>query len=125
MESAGNATTADVGGRAAFHLPRLDAMRQLAKPDPNAVVLDQPISDGRRLQLFVLERVFRESIGRLDQVLAYVVIDAAGRTVQRSAERLTYYMTDPEPIAAAAGLTLDQPPIDLGGIGDIWVFRTG
>jgi hypothetical protein len=32
-------------------------------------------------------------------------------------------MTDPEPPAATAGLVLDRPPIDLGGVGDIFVFR--
>ena len=111
------------GGLSAFHLPRLEAMRGLAKPDPTAVVFDQPIGAGNRLRLFVLERVFRDGIGRLDQVLDYVVSDSAGRTLQRSAERLTYYMADPVPFAVAAGLALDRPPMDLGGIGDIWVFQ--
>lgn len=111
------------GGLAAFHLPRLAAMRSLTKPDPTQAVLDQPISEGRRLRLYVLERSFREAVGRLDQVLDYVVVDAADRTLQRSAERLIYYMADPEPLAASAGLTLDRPPMDLGGIGDVWVFR--
>ena len=79
--------------------------------------------DGRRLLLFVRERTFREGINRLDQVLEYALTDAGGRIVQRSPERLTYYLADPEPLAAAAGLVLDRPPIDLGGVGDIFVFR--
>ena len=36
---------------------------------------------------------------------------------------LTFYMADPTPFAQAAGLTPDRPPIDIGGVGDIWVFR--
>lgn len=112
-----------IGGLAAFHLPRLEAMRALPKLDRNQAVLDQPLDGGRRLRLFVLERSFREPIGRLDQVLDYVVVGADGRVLKRSAERLTYYMADPEPLAAEAGLALDRAPLPQGGIGDIWVFR--
>jgi hypothetical protein len=43
--------------------------------------------------------------------------------VQRSPERLTFYMSDPVPLAAAAGLVLDREPINLGDVGDVWVFR--
>lgn len=110
------------GGRAAFHLPRLEIMR-LPGPPPDRAVMDLPLDGGRRLRLFVRERSFREGINRLEQVLEYVVVDAAGREVERSPERLTYYVADPEPTAAKAGLTLDRPPIDLGGVGDVWVFR--
>ena len=110
------------GGLAAFHLPRLEIMR-LPGPPPDRAVLDLPIEDGRRLRLYVRERTFREGINRLDQVLDYVVLDATGRELQRSPERLTYYVADPEPFAAKAGLALDRPPIDVGGVGDIVVFR--
>lgn len=111
------------GGLAAFHLPRLEIMRNLPPPNPKAPVFDRPLPDGRRLVLFVAERSFRDPPAKLDQVIEYVVVDAAGRVVQRSPERLTYWMADPEPLAAAAGLTLDRAPYDLGGAGDIWVFR--
>ncbi|MDB5419525.1 MAG: hypothetical protein JWP50_2944 [Phenylobacterium sp.] len=111
------------GGLAAFHLPLLDLMRQASPPDPKAVVLDEPIPGGGRLRLRVLERRFREGVGRLEQVIEYEALDAKGATVRRSAERLSYYMADPAPLAAAAGLTLDRDPIALGGVGDIWVFR--
>lgn len=111
------------GGLAAFHLPRLDIMRRPGPPNPDLPVLDLATPDGRRLLLFVRERTFREGINRLDQVLEYALTDAGGRIVQRSPERLTYYLADPEPLAAAAGLVLDRPPIDLGGVGDIFVFR--
>jgi len=113
------------GGLAAFHLPRLDIMRMPGPKDPDRPVMDLPLPDGRRLLLFVRERSFREGINRLEQVLEYAVADAAGRVLQRSAERLTYYLADPEPPAAKAGLTLDRPPIELGGVGDVWVFRKG
>jgi hypothetical protein len=49
--------------------------------------------------------------------------DAQGRIVRRSAERMTYFIADPQPFAHAAGLTLDRPPEPLGGVGDVWVFR--
>jgi SAM-dependent methyltransferase len=111
------------GGLAAFHLPRLEVMRLPAPADPGRPVMDQPLPDGRRLFLFLRERSFREGINRLDQVLDYAVANGAGQIVQRSAERLTYYMTGPEPLAARAGLVLDRPPIDVGGVGDVWVFR--
>ena len=109
------------GDRAAFHLPRLNIMR-LPPPDPDMAVLDQPLTDGRRLRLHVRERRFREDVGRLDQVIEYVTADARGAVLQRSQERLTYWMADPTPFAQAAGLRLERPPIDLGGVGDVWVF---
>ena len=111
------------GGLAAFHLPRLEIMRLPGPKDPDRPVMDVPLPDGRRLLLFVRERSFREGINRLEQVLEYAIADAAGRVLQRSPERLTYYVGDPVAPAAKAGLTLDRPPIDLGGVGDIWVFR--
>jgi SAM-dependent methyltransferase len=111
------------GGLAAFHLPRLEAMRMPGPADPDRPVLELLLPDGGRLLLFVRERSFREGINRLEQVLEYAVADADGRVVQRSPERLTYYATDPEPPAAKAGLALDRPPVDLGGVGDVWVFR--
>jgi SAM-dependent methyltransferase len=111
------------GGLAAFHLPKLELMRGLEPPDPRRPVLDQHLGDGRALLLFVLERSFKEGANRLEQVLEYVLADETGRIAHRSAERLTYYMTDPVPLAATAGLVPDRPPIDLGGVGDIFVFR--
>lgn len=113
------------GGLAAFHLPKLELMQGLDAPDPRRPVLDQHLGDGRALLLFVLERSFKPGVNRLEQVLEYVLADETGRIAHRSAERLTYYMTDPVPLAATAGLILDRPPIDLGGVGDIYVFRKG
>jgi len=110
-------------GLAAFHLPKLELMQGLDAPDPRRPVLDQQLGDGRALLMFVLERSFKPGVNRLEQVLEYVLADETGRIAHRSAERLTYYMTDPEPLAATAGLVLDRPPIDLGGVGDIYVFR--
>ncbi|WP_068876230.1 MULTISPECIES: bifunctional 2-polyprenyl-6-hydroxyphenol methylase/3-demethylubiquinol 3-O-methyltransferase UbiG [unclassified Phenylobacterium] len=113
------------GGLAAFHLPKLELMQGLDAPDPRRPVLDQHLGDGRALLLFVLERSFKPGVNRLEQVLEYVLADETGRIAHRSAERLTYYMTDPVPPAATAGLVPDRPPIDLGGVGDIYVFRKG
>lgn len=112
------------GGTAAVHLPLRDAMR-LPGPPPEALAMDQPLAGGGRLQLHVRERRFREDIGRLDQVIEYVERDAAGRVVRKSPERLTYYIADPTPFAAAAGLTVLQPPVRLGDVGEIWTFRKG
>lgn len=110
------------GGTAAAHLPRVEAMR-LPPPPPEALVLDQPLAGGGRLQMHVRERRFREDIGRLDQVIEYVERDGAGAVVRRSPERLTYYVADPTPFATAAGLETLQPPIPLGDVGEIWTFR--
>ena len=85
--------------------------------------MDQALQDGRRLQLYVRERTFRESVNRLDQVIEYVERRADGQVLRRSHERLTYYLANPEPLAVAAGLTTHQAPIELGGVGEIWVFR--
>lgn len=109
-------------GLAAFHLPKLEVMQAGGAPDPRTPVVDQALPDGRRLRLYLKARTFRAGINRLDQVLEYTLLDA-GRVVQSSEERLTYYMADPEPLAASAGLVLDRPPIELGGVGDVWVFR--
>jgi len=111
------------GGMAAFHLPLVDVMRLPGPADLDLPVLDQPAPTGGRLQLYVRERTFREEVGRLDQVIEYVELDARGQVLRSSPERLTYYWTAPEPLAQAAGLTLDRPPILLGGVGEIWVFR--
>jgi len=111
------------GGLAAFHLPRLEIMRLPGPANPDLPVMDLALPDGGRLYLFQRERSFREGINRLGQVLEYAVADRAGRIVQRSPERLTYWRADPEPPAAGAGLVLDRPPIELGGVGDIFVFR--
>jgi len=111
------------GGLAAFHLPLLALMRQAGAPDPAAVVLDEPLPGGGRLRLRVLERRFREEVGRLEQVIEYEQLDARGASLRRSAERLAYYMADPVAPAQAAGLILDREPVSVGGVGDIWVFR--
>jgi len=110
-------------GRVAVHLPLVELMRLPGPADPDALVLDEPLAEGGRLQLHVHERRFREEIGRLDQVVEYVERDADGRVARRSVERLTYYVADPIPAAKAAGLALARPPERLGGVGDIWVFR--
>jgi len=56
-------------------------------------------------------------------VIEYVELDARGAVLRRSRERLTYYWTDPEPLAAPDGLTQDREPIDVGGVGQIYVLR--
>jgi SAM-dependent methyltransferase len=111
------------GGFAAFHLPLLEPMRAPGPANPDLPVTDRALEGGRRLQLYVRERSFRETIGRLDQVIEYVERGAAGQVLRRSYERLTYYLADPEPLAAAAGLVKHQAPIELGGVGEIWIFR--
>jgi SAM-dependent methyltransferase len=113
------------GGLAAFHLPLMEVMRLPGPANPELPVMDQPLAGGGRLRLYVRERAFREALGRLDQVVEYVELDARGAVLRRSSERLTYYLTDPEPLAATAGLVRDRDPIPLGGVGEIWVFRKG
>lgn len=110
------------GGLAAFHLPLLELMRQAAPPDPEAVVLDEPVPGGR-LRLRVVKRAFRPEVCRLEQVIEYEQLDARGASLRRSPERLAYFMADPAPLAAAAGLVPDRPPVPLGGVGEIHVFR--
>ncbi|RAK59006.1 hypothetical protein DJ021_03900 [Phenylobacterium hankyongense] len=111
------------GGLVAVHLPLLELMRQPGGPRPDLPVLDRPLEPGGRLLLYVRERLFREAVGRLDQVIEYVELDAKGGVVRRSLERLTYYCADPSPFAQGAGLEPDRAPIALGGVGEIHVFR--
>lgn len=111
------------GGLAAFHLPLIEIMRLPGPADLSLPVLDRPAPSGGRLRLFVRERTFREDVGRLDQVIEYVELDARGEVLRSSLERLTYYYTDPDPLAAAEGLTPDRAPIELGGVGAIHIFR--
>jgi SAM-dependent methyltransferase len=111
------------GGFAAFHLPLLEPMRAPGPANPDLPVMDRALENGRRLQLYVRERSFRETVGRLDQVIEYVERGAEGQVLRRSYERLTYYLADPEPLAAAVGLVKHQTPIELGGVGEIWIFR--
>jgi SAM-dependent methyltransferase len=113
----------EAGGLAAFHLPLLDVMRAPGPAHPDLPVLDKPLAHGGRLLLYIRERSFREAVGRLDQTIEYVELGGAGQVLRRSPERLTYYLTDPTPLALAAGLTVAHPPVPLGGVGEIWVFR--
>ncbi|MBS0360200.1 MAG: methyltransferase domain-containing protein [Proteobacteria bacterium] len=110
------------GSLAAFHLPLTEIMQMPGPADLSLPVLDEPTPSGGRLQLFVLEREYREEVGRLDQVIEYVELDARGGVLRRSAERLTYYMTEPDPLAESSGLKRDREPIPLGGVGEIHVF---
>jgi hypothetical protein len=98
-------------------------MRAPGPANPDLPVMDRALENGRRLQLYVRERSFRETVGRLDQVIEYVERGAEGQVLRRSYERLTYYLADPEPLAAAVGLVKHQTPIELGGVGEIWIFR--
>ncbi|WP_309604755.1 hypothetical protein, partial [Phenylobacterium sp.] len=111
------------GGLAAFHLPLLEVMRRPGPANPGLPVLDRPTPAGGRLLLYIRERSFREAVGRLDQVIEYVEHDARDAVLRRGDERLTYYITDPEPLAASVGLLADRAPIPLGGVGEIRVFR--
>lgn len=112
------------GGRAAVHLPVGEAMAGPGPVDKNLPVMRQTVDDGRSvLQLYVRERRFRESIGRFDQVLEYVVTSTFGQPERRSFERQTFYAADPAPFAQAAGLRADGPPLDMGGVGEIHLFR--
>jgi hypothetical protein len=111
------------GGLAAFHLPLPEIMRLPGPENPDLPVLDEPTPAGGRLRLHVRERAFRETIGRLDQVIEYVEFDARGQVLRTSLERLTYYHTDPDPLAAPECLAPDRDPIPLGGVGAIHVFR--
>lgn len=110
------------GGLAAFHLPLIEIMRQPGPTNPDLPVMDAATPSGGRLRLYVRERRFREDVGRLDQVIGYVELDARGHVLRQSLERLTYYWTEPGPLAAAAGLIADRQPIPLGGVGEIHVF---
>ena len=110
------------GRLAAFHLPRLEIMRLPGPADPSRPVLDQPAPSGGRLQLFVRERSFREDVGRMDQVMEYVELDARGAVLRSSLERQIFYYTDPAPLAAGEGLIAEREPMPLGDVGDIHVF---
>jgi SAM-dependent methyltransferase len=110
-----------VDGRVAVHLPLAELMARPGPP-PDLPVLDRPLPGGGRLQLFIKERKFRADIRRLDQVIDYVEFDPRGVVLRRSPERLTYYVADPAPFAAAAGLAPDREPLPLGGVGEIHVF---
>jgi SAM-dependent methyltransferase len=109
------------GGRCAVHLPLGDLMRS-PPPPRHLAALDRPTHDGGRLQIYVLERRYREPIGRFDQVVEYVELDRAGRPARRSTERLTYYDADPQPFAQAAGLRVEGAPLALGDTGHVHVF---
>jgi SAM-dependent methyltransferase len=110
------------GGLAVFHLPLAEIMRAPGPARPDLPVMDQPLADGGRLQLHVRRRTFNDKVGRMDQVIEYVERDAKGAVRRVSPERQTYYVADPVPAAAQAGLTLDRPPIPHGGVGEFWVF---
>lgn len=111
-------------GTCAVHLPLSDLMAAPGPSDPKRPVMRVPTGEsGRTLELYVRERRFRPEVGRMDQVLDYVVSTPTGAIEARSFERQTFYAGDPKPFAADAGLTLDREPIRLGDVGDVFVFR--
>lgn len=99
------------GGRAAFHLPSREMLTQ-PLPQVRGPVLQRPLEGGRRLSLFIQERTVKLAVGRVDQVVEYVVEGPKG-VETRSLDRMTYYMADPAPMAVAAGLERLEP-IPLG-----------
>jgi SAM-dependent methyltransferase len=111
------------GALAAFHLPSPEILRLPGPENADLPVFDAPTSTGGRLRLHMRERTFREDVGRLDQIIEYVELDARGEVLRASLERLTYYDADPDPLAAPEGLAPDRDPIPLGGVGAIHVFR--
>ncbi len=111
------------GGLAAFHLPLAEVMRLPGPANADLPVMDHVLPGGGRLRLFVRERSFREAVGRLDQLIEYRELDAKGAVRRSTLERLTYYIANPTPLAATAGLVMDRAPVELGGVGEIWVFR--
>jgi SAM-dependent methyltransferase len=112
------------GGFAAFHVPSAERMAAAPPAAPDRPVLRIPADEsGRTLLLFVHERTARPAIARFDQVVDYVLLDAAGREERRSRERLTYYAADPRPFAQAAGLEVGEPAIPMGETGHIQLFR--
>jgi len=108
-------------GRCAVHLP-LGALMRSPAPPKHLPALDRPTPDGGRLQIFVLDRKYKEPIGRFDQLVEYVELDRAGGPIRRSTERLTYYDADPQPFAEAAGLKREGAPLALGDTGHVHVF---
>lgn len=120
---AGVAKRLKPGGLCAFHLPSAERMAQAPAAAPDRPVFQAPLdATGRQLSIFIHERTAKPGVGRFDQVVDHVVVGPKGEE-RRARERITYYAADPDPYALAAGLALDRPPIDLGGVGAIHVFR--
>jgi SAM-dependent methyltransferase len=112
------------GGRCAVHLPLAELMAHPGPSDRTRPVLRLPTGEaGRTLELFVRERRFRPEVGRMDQVLDYVVSNPLGAVEARSFERQTFYAADPVPFAADAGLEPCGEPHRLGQVGDVYVFQ--
>lgn len=120
---AGLALRLSRGALAAFHMPTEASLDQPPPKGPKEPVLSLRVDGGRVLQLYIRERRRRPDIGRYDQVLDYVLLNARGQEERRSSERLTYYAGDPTPFAAEAGLEPDRDPVPLGASGEVFVFR--
>ncbi|MFC3078501.1 class I SAM-dependent methyltransferase [Phenylobacterium terrae] len=111
------------GALAAFHMPVEASLDQPPPKGPKDAVLSVRVDGGRTLQLFIRERRRRPDIGRYDQVLDYVLLNARGQEERRSTERLTFYAGDPTPFAIEAGLEPERDPVPLGASGEVFVFR--
>ena len=121
---AGVARRLKPGGLCAFHLPSAERMAQAPATPPDRPVFQAPLdAEGRRLSIFIHERTAKPGVGRFDQIVDHVVTGPKGEVERRARERISYYAADPAPYAVAAGLVLDRPAIDLGGVGAIHVFR--
>ena len=107
-------------GVVAVHLPVGEKMAG-APPAPHLPVFRREVGEGRTLTLFVAEQTMREPVGRMDLTLEYVLTSATQE--QRQKERLTLYRGEPSPFAAEVGLVPEGQPLDLGGVGLVYVFR--
>lgn len=110
------------GGVAAIHAILPDGLSG-APSSPDTPVLDVAFDEaGRRLKVFLVGQSFDASEGRFEQQLDYVQTGADGREERRSAERLTYYVSDLEADARGSGLTLTQKISPFNAVGEMWVF---
>jgi SAM-dependent methyltransferase len=112
------------GGIAAFHAVLPSGVSDPAPVDPERAVLDVAYdAEGARLKLYVAAQSFDAATGRFQQQLDYVQEDPEGREVRRSAETLTYYVSDLEADAKGFGLTLKQKISPFNTVGEMWVFE--
>ncbi|OYX31027.1 MAG: hypothetical protein B7Y99_11090 [Caulobacterales bacterium 32-69-10] len=112
------------GGLAAIHAIYPDAIARPSAVDPGKPVLDVAYdATDNRLKLYVAAQSYDADTGRFEQQLDYVQVAADGTELRRSAETLTYYVSDLAADAEGSGLVLEDKISPFNTVGEMWVFR--
>lgn len=112
------------GGLVAIHAVSPQTIAASTPLDPTRPVLNVLRDEaGGRLAIFMRAQGYDQANGRFEQILDYVTYDPAGNELQRSPERLVYFVSDLEADARGSGLVLQRKISPFNEVGEMWIFE--